>query len=131
MPRKYSVTAFLLERNGHQIAVILWLNNIVDLDKVTDLVDPKKNLDGCMKQAKVFFSLVLILFAAGCVTSDEDIISNFQYLDNETTKIQNDLTACKTEAWNAGHDRQGGLLTEGPRVHYIEKCLSEKKWQKR
>ncbi|MCB9024723.1 MAG: hypothetical protein H6625_00265 [Bdellovibrionaceae bacterium] len=78
-------------------------------------------------------SIILLLFAfnvSGCVTSPKDIMSGYSQPSKGDQELQNDFKACEVDAYNAGHTRRGGLLTEGPRTEYISGCLEKKGWSK-
>jgi hypothetical protein len=74
---------------------------------------------------------ILVLFFSGCATSNGDILAKFKHTPSDLLKIEQDIKTCEVKAYNAGHTRRGGLLTEGPRVDYIESCLEKKQWKKR
>ena len=76
-----------------------------------------------------YYGLIGLISLASCATSNKEILSRFNYRPSDDRKIEFDLKACEVAAYNAGHTRIGGLLTEGSRVEFLENCL-EKKWKK-
>jgi hypothetical protein len=82
-----------------------------------------------MKIGRGFLILSILPILAGCATSDKEILSQFRFETKQKRQIESDLRACEVSAYNAGYTRVGGLLTEGSRVKFIERCL-EKTWKK-